>query len=416
MNLIQGYIKIISVASFTFHSFHRQLHYHSPATYYRGTAEGRVLVGVVLLKNKIYYPTTTFPTTFRKTRSTRDDNSKDLITNENLTELHVHQRGRKHWHFTHPTDVPATTPRRPYGRFLTSLFRFVIVHLTKFIMTWRNKTYLHDDKDNIRYLFNREDDVGVLTISNHQSVADDPGIWCGTIPLKFLTLDAIRTIVMAEEWYYSAGKISAGILRGLNCIPIRRGDLRGLENPSLEEMHRRLNGITIECDNNKNDDNNNNKKKAWAHIMVEGRIYQSWRFAPDEPRLGKFRRGAAKLIACSPPSKTMVIPIYHRGMDEIFPEEKPIGWNLLENSQRVVGKTKSFFPKGGKEVHVHVGDPLDFSDLVPPNGHPFHETTDRALLERINQRLYNSMRVLESRAYERDKSDHQEIHKRSNNH
>eukprot|EP00557_Chaetoceros_sp_GSL56_P002236 CAMPEP_0176501454 /NCGR_PEP_ID=MMETSP0200_2-20121128/14168_1 /TAXON_ID=947934 /ORGANISM="Chaetoceros sp., Strain GSL56" /LENGTH=278 /DNA_ID=CAMNT_0017900339 /DNA_START=367 /DNA_END=1203 /DNA_ORIENTATION=- len=264
-------------------------------------------------------------------------------------------------------------------------------------MTCYNKTYLHDPGDNIRLLFNREDDIGVLTISNHQSVADDPGIWCATIPLKFLTLDAIRTIIMAEEWYYAAGKFSSGILRGLNCIPIRRGDLRGLENPSLEEMHQRLNAIG----NSSNSSKRSNKRKAWAHIMVEGRIYQSWRFLPDEPRLGKFRRGAAKLIACSPPSKTLVLPIYHRGMDEIFPEEKPMGWNLLENSQRIVGKTKSFLPKDGKRVDVYVGDPIDFSDLVPPLGYPFQETTDTTLLESITQRLYESMLVLESRAYNR---------------
>lgn len=397
MNLIHSGIQLLFVSVFTF--IHPQCHCQSRT--------GAAIIVLEQNRNILFHPrTTTFQTPFGKPISTRDISSNVRFIEKNLTRLHVHQRGKRQWHFTHPRDVLPSTPRRPYGTFITSLFRFIIVHLTKFIMTWYNKTYLHDADDNIRLLFNREDDVGVLTISNHQSVADDPGIWCGTIPLKLLTLDAMRTIVMAEEWYYSTGKFSAGILRGLNCIPIRRGDLRGLENPSLDEMYRRLNGIN-------DGDGGSNNRKEWAHIMVEGRIYQSWRFAPNEPRLGKFRRGAAKLIACSPPSKTLVIPIYHRGMDDIFPEEKPMGWNILENhSQRIVGKTKSFLPKGGKRVDVYVGDPIDFSDLVlPPKGHPFHETTDDILLENINQRLYDYMLVLESRAYGRSKSGCQETNK-----
>jgi len=309
------------------------------------------------------------------------------------TQLNLESTARKRWQYTHSKDVDTNLPRRPYGRFITSIFRVLLAYYTKFIMTVMNKTYLHDENNNLRYLFDREDDVGVITISNHQTVADDPGIWVGTIPLKKLTLDTMRTIVMAEEWYYSFGKFSANIYRGLNCLPIKRGDPRGLQSPALKEMHARLNGIVTSKGKTEK------KKKEWAHLMIEGRLYQSWRFQKDKPKLGKFRRGTAKLIASSPPKKTIVLPVYHTGMDEIFPEEKPEGWDP-EKNHLLAGKTKSYFPRKGKRVDVYVGDPIDFSDLLPENGYDFNEVTDEALLETINGRLFEGMVHLDALARE----------------
>jgi 1-acyl-sn-glycerol-3-phosphate acyltransferase len=259
-------------------------------------------------------------------------------------------------------------------------------------MKTMNKTYLHDAGDNLKLLFDRNNDVGLLSISNHQSVLDDPGMWCGVIPIKKLRLDVLRTIVVAEEWFYILGNFSANILFGLNCLPIRRGDLRALERiPALKEMHQRLNGIATHESRS-----SRQKKKEWAHIMIEGRLYQSWRFQGNEPKLGKkFRRGAAKLIASSPPHKTIILPIYHRGMDEIFPEERPNGW---EKGALSPGKTKSFFPKLGKRVDVYVGDPIDFTDLVPFEGYPFENSIEKNLLDEINVRLCEAMLRLESKA------------------
>ena len=281
-----------------------------------------------------------------------------------------------------------------------------------------NRTHLHDPHNNLRYIFSKnadnngscrkDEDVGILTISNHQSILDDPGIWCGIVPLRKLRLEALRTILLAEEWYYALGKFSASILRGLNCLPIHRGDLRGLNAPSLKEMYCRLNGMSLpplkngESERESESDEGQmpkmertEHKREWAHLMVEGRLNQSWRFKENEPKMGKFRRGAAKLIACSPPHKLMVLPIYHRGMDEIFPEEKPNSW---ENNHRIAGRTKCYFPRWGKRVDVYVGDFICFEDLVPPNGYAFDEVMDDNVLKQINHRLFQSMLVLERRA------------------
>jgi 1-acyl-sn-glycerol-3-phosphate acyltransferase len=136
------------------------------------------------------------------------------------------------------------------------------------------------------------------------------------------------------------------------------------------------------------------QKKEWVHIMVEGELYQSWRFRENHAILGKFKKGAAKIVACSPPFKTMVLPLYHKGMDEILPEEKPDGWE--SSSHRLPANTKSYVPKRGKVVNVYVGEPIDFTDLLPSEGFPFESSVDKNLLDKINTRLFNEMLKLES--------------------
>lgn len=293
-------------------------------------------------------------------------------------------------------DSFAQIPRRPYGTFFTSIYRVFIILVSAFIMRVINKTYLHDPGNNLKYLFDREDDVGILTISNHQSVMDDPGIWSGIIPARKLRLSALRTILVSQEWFYALGSFSANILFGLNCLPIHRADLRGLERiPALKEMHRRLNGLPLPTSTGGTRSLLKRTKKEWVHIMIEGRLYQSWRFPEDQPKLGRFRRGAAKVIASSPPSKTLVLPIYHRGMDIIFPERKPDGW---KEGSFLPGITKSFFPRVANRVDVYIGDIVDFKDLIPDAGYRFGDKNDAEILNKINARLLDSMLKLESKA------------------
>ena len=76
----------------------------------------------------------------------------------------------------------------------------------------------------------------------------------------------------------------------------------------------------------------------WCHIFPEGRIFQSWRFKSADPQptstssspaiLGPLKLGVGKLVAHSPPS-TVVLPIYHRGMDHVLPERRIAGLSQL---------------------------------------------------------------------------------------
>lgn len=288
-------------------------------------------------------------------------------------------------------DGNVSQSRQPLGRFVTEIFRHVFWVLGWWVVKWRNKTFVHDPNNNLRHFYSNNGEKGILTFSNHISIFDDPGIWVGMFNLKTLSLKFLRSIVMEESWYWSFGKLSAGIFRGLNCIPIKRGDIRALECPALREIHGRLNGI----------DNQNENRREHVHIMIEGRINQHWRYHFGMPRLGKFRKGTAKLITCSPPKKTLVIPIFHTGLDQVFPEEIPAG---IEMNDRLTGATKSFWPKKHKRIDIYIGDPVDFTDMVPENGYLFDDKTDKILLDRINLKLYESMIKLDQVAKREESS------------
>lgn len=292
--------------------------------------------------------------------------------------------------------------RRPLGKFITSTCKWIIVLITSFIMKILNRTHVHDPNNNLqKYIFHRDCNTALLTISNHCSILDDPGLWCGSIPMKQLTLDKIRNIIMVEESYNYFGKVSSSILHGLNCLPIKRGDIRGLESPQLFQLYKRLNGMVHYIDDD------TEQKKEWCHIMIEGRILQPWRYELPHgnslPQLGKFRLGAAKLIATSPPSNLIVLPIYHYGMHKIFPETPPKDEYKTDASGRISatrrsGKTKFQLPKVGNRIDIYVGEPIDFRDLVPKYGYLFKIPTSKSLLNDINSRLKDAMLDLEAKA------------------
>lgn len=309
-----------------------------------------------------------------------------------LVQLNMISTSAKSKRVTHHEDGNVFKPRRPLGRFVTEIFRRLFWILGWWIVKWRNKTFVHDPNNNLRYFYNNNGEKGILTFSNHISIFDDPGIWIGIFNFKTLTLKFLRSIVMEESWYWSLGKLSAGIFRGLNCIPIKRGDIRALECPALRELYGRLNGLDHQV---------NGDRREHVHIMIEGRINQHWRYHFGMPRLGKFRKGTAKLIACSPPKKTLVIPIFHTGLDQVFPEEIPVG---IEFNDRLTGTTKSFWPKKHKRIDIYIGDPVDFTDILPESGYSFDEKTDKNLLDTINLKLYESMIKLDQAA------KHQERH------
>jgi len=309
-----------------------------------------------------------------------------------------------------PATIPASTPdkkpklgmnnsssksyktefRRPLGKVLSSIVRHILGFISRWIMMRRNKTYLHDENHTLeRLVFDRDSNIGLLTISNHCSIFDDPGIWCGILPAKKLNLDNYRHTIMDEGWFSGMGKFGSNLFHSMNCLPIKRGDRRGLESPQLDALRQRLMG------------KGGFRNKQWCHLMIEGRILQAWRFDPvNKPRLGKFRLGSAKLIATTPPSQTVVLPIFHDGMHNIFPETPPENPYDLEKGlvTNASGKSESFFPAKGKRVDVFVGQPIDFSDIVPSGGLPFEQKIDRSYLNRINDRLFKAMLELEGKA------------------
>jgi monolysocardiolipin acyltransferase len=186
-------------------------------------------------------------------------------------------------------------------------------------------------------VFYRSSEKGLLTISNHQSIQDDPGLWAALLPWWFLRTDVFRWVLCTEDVFFYRPWLQS-ILAAGNVMPLDRSG--SLEQPLFQVFKEKL------------------ESGAWCHIFPEGRIWQSWRFDKDEPHLGPFKVGVGKLIAHSKVTP-VVLPLYHTGMDDVVPEKQ-----LADKKSKKPAKPQSIFPRRGKKIRVVVGMPIDFEEKI----------------------------------------------------
>lgn len=226
----------------------------------------------------------------------------------------------------------------PVVRYLNSIlfglvFSFILGVLNNF-KAFRLKVLLN-------MVFNRKPGRPLLTVSNHQSVLDDPGLWAVLLPYWRFRPEQMRWQICTEDVFF-ASKYLQPLIGAGNCMPLDRTG--SWEQPLFRLFHEKLVG------------------GAWCHIFSEGRVWQNWRFKDDEPRLGPFKPGVGKLIAHCPPGKEpIVIPMFHTGMDSVMPEL------VLQGEKRTKKKPSrpaSFVPRTGNKIRVFVGQPIDFTEKV----------------------------------------------------
>jgi monolysocardiolipin acyltransferase len=176
------------------------------------------------------------------------------------------------------------------------------------------------------------------------------------------------------------------ILAAGNVIPLDRSG--SLEQPLFQRFQEKL------------------AEGNWCHIFAEGKVRQEWRFEDDEPRLGEFKYGVGKLIAhCE--KTPIVIPFYHKGMDKVIPEK------VLEKKKTKRASTpKSLVPRGGNDITVYIGEPIDFSEKMRAfrERHPGALDSWRSTMESIH--LYEEITLairaevlkLEAEAWGRNQS------------
>ncbi|XP_043248263.1 tafazzin isoform X3 [Colletes gigas] len=163
----------------------------------------------------------------------------------------------------------------------------------------------------------RPKNVPLITVSNHHSCFDDPGIWA-TLDLRhLLNRRKMRWALAAHDICFTKTWHSYFFMLG-KCIPVIRGAgvYQEAMNFSIEKL----------------------ASGEWVHVFPEGKV----NMLKEDLR---FKWGVGRLIMESP-EPPLVIPIYHLGMDEILPNEPPYRLRLR------------------KKVTINYGDPIDFSELV----------------------------------------------------
>ncbi|XP_017077968.1 tafazzin homolog isoform X1 [Drosophila eugracilis] len=202
--------------------------------------------------------------------------------------------------------------------YLASQFVVSIVGIfSKIVLTFLNKPRIYNKERLVHLVSKRPQGVPLLTVSNHYSCFDDPGLW-GCLPLGVVcnTLK-IRWSMAAHDICFTNRKHALFFMFG-KCIPVVRGN--GVYQEAIN--------LCIE-------------KAAlghWIHVFPEGKVNME----KEELRL---KWGVGRIIYESP-KIPIILPMWHEGMDDLLPNVEP------------------YVIQRGKKVTVNVGQPLDLNDFI----------------------------------------------------
>uniref|UniRef100_A0A182P3M8 Tafazzin n=1 Tax=Anopheles epiroticus TaxID=199890 RepID=A0A182P3M8_9DIPT len=216
---------------------------------------------------------------------------------------------------------------------------------SKIVIVWLNKARVHNIDVLENALENRPKGKSLLTVSNHHSCFDDPGIW-GLLKLRNVcNKNVIRWSMAAHDICFTCKAHSLFFMYG-KCIPVVRGG--GVYQPAVDLCIEKL------------------KLGHWVHVFPEGKVNMT----KEDLR---FKWGVGRIIY-ETPDLPIIIPIWHIGMDDVLPNEPP------------------YYLRMGKKLTYNFGNPIDLSALMERlRSSPVSEEEARKL---ITDRIQEEMMVL----------------------
>jgi len=228
--------------------------------------------------------------------------------------------------------------------------------VAKFIMTVLNKTHMYDEQHFHDAHQGRKGGVGLITVSNHVSAVDDPGILAALIDWKQVTMqpeNARWTLCATDRCYKSP--LTGPLLSYGKTIPVQRG--KGIRQPFMDNAVQLLN------------------QGEWLHLFPEGKRTRTGDLLPLRP-------GVGRLVADATPTP-VVIPMFHKGMEQIMGIG---GYNPV---------------KPGRHVSIRCGPPVEFDDIIRehrPDGQRQSDAVEDKLYAAITARLEAALRELEAKS------------------
>ncbi|XP_065214695.1 tafazzin [Planococcus citri] len=215
--------------------------------------------------------------------------------------------------------------------------------LSKLFIRFLNKPKIYNTEPLHHALQKRPLSVPLITVSNHHSCFDDPGIW---VMLKWRTLlcnRRLRWSLTAHDICFTNSFHSYFFMSG-QCIPVVRG--KGVFQEAVDYCVELL------------------ARGEWLHVFPEGKVNMTKEFL-------RLKWGIGRIIyEC--PVIPIVIPIWHVGMEEILPNYPP------------------YYLRTGKKVTINVGDPIDLKDILLKlkEDKVSDETARKVITDRIQNELY----------------------------
>jgi monolysocardiolipin acyltransferase len=236
-------------------------------------------------------------------------------------------------------------------------FGFVTFGLySKFAMQVCNTTHFDNDEVLRRLIAEGgpgRQGRGLVTVSNHVTAVDDPGVVATLIDAKnFATPGNMRWQMCATDRCFKVRALLP-FFRAGRILPVLRGG--GTSHHFVDDVVRKV------------------EEGEWVHVFPTGKR------DPDSRSLGPLKPGVGRIIA-SCKQTPVVVPFYHYGMERIQCKARgevlPITF--------------------GANMHVFVGEPLDFEPLIRE-----HRTTgcsEQQLQAAIVAKVDAAMRELQARA------------------
>jgi monolysocardiolipin acyltransferase len=243
--------------------------------------------------------------------------------------------------------------------------------ISKVFLYGLNRTEVIGLQDFLKILDERADPAkrqrGLITVSNHISVLDDPVLW-GVLPLKYLYNPQNLRFGLGAHDICFTNKAFASFFTYGQVLPTHRlkhSQQGGLFQPTFTEAIRLLsthptlrtqsplsisnfaptystNGTDVVPCPSIHQRNSN----AWVHVFPEGAVHQH-----GEVDCRYFKWGVSRLILESEPAPDLV-PIFIDGFQHVMPEDRVF---------------PRFLPRIGKRIKVAFGQKLDgesaFGDL-----------------------------------------------------
>lgn len=173
----------------------------------------------------------------------------------------------------------------------------------------------------------RDPGRGLLTVSNHQSVIDDPLLLSALLPPRILYRPSVMRWGLCSVDICFQARFYAAVCRLGKTLPMMR--LGGLRQPHLAGAASRL------------------RDGGWVHLFPEGRVRQRG--------MGYAKRGLGKMIAMAYAANgdvPIVLPLYHEGVEGVMPQDHK------------TNKLKSIVPRVGQRVFAIAGDPVEVRGIV----------------------------------------------------
>ncbi|XP_065166710.1 tafazzin isoform X1 [Atheta coriaria] len=213
--------------------------------------------------------------------------------------------------------VPAMRHPTRLWHFASAITLSLVGIFSKIVIKYFSSAKVYNRKNILKAIDERPVDVPLITVSNHHSCFDDPGIW-GTLNWRnVLRPHKMRWSLAAHDICFTNSTHSQFFMWG-QCIPVVRG--AGVFQPAVDLCVDLL------------------RRGHWVHVFPEGKVNMT----KENLRL---KWGVGRMIYESPVTP-IIVPIWHIGMDDLLPNEPPYYFRL------------------GKQITFNYGKPLDLGDVV----------------------------------------------------